>query len=259
MENKVQLTDLLKAIDDYLDKDEQEEAKKSAAVEEEAKKAKEEEDKKKKDEEDAKKAKEEEDKKKKEEEDAKKGDAEGGGDNIGHKKDLPAGFPKKEGDSKKSFTDEEYEEYLVMKKAKLEEEAKMKQEKEEALLKSITALNDQMNGLKSQIDELSKAPVAAPKSVDGLSIVSKGSESETDLKKSEEGGNDLMKAFKELPAHIRKAKVANVLMEKGVREGKLNPEDVAEYEFSGNIRDNSKRTFAFGLVRKALDSGDLVI
>jgi len=243
MENKENqgLDNLLKDIDSFLAaKDER--VVKAKEDDDEVKDEKKEEKKEEKEEKSAKKAKDEDDKK---EEKTEKGPAEGGEDNIGHVKDLPsdaAGWS-----SKKSFeASPEYQELIMLRKA--EEDRKF-----ETMNKSFSTLADGLSVLTKKVEEMSKAPVSEPKSVDGLKVLEKG----VDTTKTEVVDN-IAKSLEGMPAPLRKAKVANVLFEDGVKKGLLGAEDVAEYEFCGRIKDSEKRRVSEVIVRKALNEGTLV-
>lgn len=207
--------ELLKAIDNYLDGELQEEVEDKVL-----------------------KAKVEEEEKELEEEEEKEEDEEG----KAKKKSMPK--------AKKSLTDEELEEYQVLKKAKIEEEEKKQKEEKDSIMKSFTTLVDTVSKLSEKVDQLSKQPVATPKSVDGLKIIEKANTG------TGNDGNDLMKSLKEkIPAPLFKAKIAHIMFEKGVKANILQPEHVSEYEVTGTLKDPQARSLVKGLIETEIKNG----
>jgi hypothetical protein len=177
----------------------------------------------------------------------KKGDAEGGSDRIS--------ATNKETDKigKKSLTDEEIEEYQMLKKSKEEADLKKAQEEKDEMKKSLSTLADAVTGLKSQIEELSKKPAREKRSVDGVSYMKK-----SDTGKSEEAGMSDGEGNTDtsaMPKGLFKAKVSNLLFEEGVKKGKLTSADVAEYEGTGFVSDPSKRSLIKSLVSEEIKKG----
>ena len=174
----------------------------------------------------------------------KKGEVEGGEDKI------KPGKPAVDKIGKKSFSgsDEEYNEYLELKKAKDEEEMKKANEEKENFQKSITDLKDVVVDLKSKVELMSKQP-NAKKSVDGVDYIKKS-------ENNDEGKDvDESTPTSGMPKHIMKARVANVMFEKGVKEKKLTAADVAEYEHSGTLLDPAKRGLVKSLVSEEIKKG----
>lgn len=250
---------LLKAIDEYLDEeilskakkhedDEEEETakahKKAAAEdeeEEETVKAKKHED----DEEES----EEEMTAKKAKKKMHKGEAEGGHDEFKPGKAGPDKY--KSATAKKSFeTDAEFAEYQQLKKAHQDSELAKVHAEKETLMKSLTGLSDQLSELRSKMDGMAKEPAAAPKSVDGLKVLEKGNAS------AHAAGDVLSKAKTVGEQKMLKAKIANLMFVKGVREGKLAPEDVSEYESTMTLLDATKRDLVKSLVATAMEQGE---
>lgn len=233
---------LLKAISSYLDneleKAKGEEVEKADGEDADAKKAKPFEGKETKEEEE----KEEEEGEKK----CKKGDAEGGTNRI------KPGDAEVDKIGKKSFDDDEYKEYQMLKKAKEEADLQKAQEANEVLQKSVTDLTSMVTGLKEQIEALSKQPARAPKSVDGVKFLKK-SETDGQEDKTPDTTNTDVSA---MPKGLLKARVAYVMFEEGVKKGKLSASDVAEYEATGSLLDPNKKMLVKSLVNEEIKKGN---
>lgn len=125
-----------------------------------------------------------------------------------------------------------------------------------ALLKSISALAEQVVGLQGTVDKLAKQPAGLRKSIRSSDIVRKsaadGQDIDIDDNTVESKGDDLGRFLK---SQAGRARVADVLFEDGVLKGRLSTREIAEYEAVGKVSDPKAQNVIKSLVRDRIDNG----
>lgn len=128
-------------------------------------------------------------------------------------------------------------------------EANVSSEQEDVLLKSISALTEQVQTLQSAVDKLSKSPATIRKSVRGVDFIKK---SNTD------GGDidiDAPKVTNTFDLAKSQSRVAEIMLEDGVKKGRLTARQVAEYESTGNLMIPGDKQLVKALVQERIQDG----